>query len=145
MNPYQKRPRQTGFTLIELMIVVAIIGILASIAIPQYQVFIGKSKWSAAMTELSHVKTALEVAVNEGTVPSLTVIGLQATTTNCNNVVTGSLTLDNTIVCTIIGGPADVNGHTLTLTRTAGDDSVWACSTTVLQKYVGPVGLCTGT
>jgi type IV pilus assembly protein PilA len=57
---------QKGFTLIELMIVVAIIGILAAIAIPQYQNYIAKSQVSRVMGELSSVKTTLESCILEG-------------------------------------------------------------------------------
>ena len=57
---------QKGFTLIELMIVVAIIGILAAIAIPQYQNYIAKSQVSRVMGELSSVKTAMESCILEG-------------------------------------------------------------------------------
>ena len=59
---------QKGFTLIELMIVVAIIGILAAIAIPQYQNYIAKSQASRVMGETSSVKTAVETCALEGKV-----------------------------------------------------------------------------
>jgi len=57
---------QKGFTLIELMIVVAIIGILAAIAIPQYQNYISKSQVSRVMSEVGSMRTAAETCLNDG-------------------------------------------------------------------------------
>ncbi len=54
-----KRQMQKGFTLIELMIVVAIIGILAAIAIPQYQNYVTKSKWASAVSAIGQMKVAI--------------------------------------------------------------------------------------
>jgi type IV pilus assembly protein PilA len=56
---------QQGFTLIELMIVVAIIGILAAVALPAYQDYTVKSKWASNIAELEGVKTSLKVCLNE--------------------------------------------------------------------------------
>lgn len=58
--------KQQGFTLIELMIVVAIIAILASLALPQYQNYILRAQMSRAFGEMNSLRTAIEVCQNDG-------------------------------------------------------------------------------
>ena len=60
-----QRKVQQGFTLIELMIVVAIIGILAAVAIPQYQNYMVKSRWAATVTGVGQLKTAIATCLQE--------------------------------------------------------------------------------
>lgn len=57
---------QHGFTLIELMIVVAIIGILSAVAIPAYQDYIARSTLTSAFQEISSGKVAYELSINQG-------------------------------------------------------------------------------
>jgi type IV pilus assembly protein PilA len=65
MNTLSMKKTQQGFTLIELMIVVAIIGILAAIAVPAYQTYTKKAKFSEVVMATSPYKLGLEVCFQE--------------------------------------------------------------------------------
>jgi type IV pilus assembly protein PilA len=134
-----RKQAQKGFTLIELMIVVAIIGVLASIALPAYQGYIAKSQVAAAYGEISPGKTNVEDMFGQGNgIVAFGDLGLQTSTSRCDIAHTGlaSTGATGTIVCTIKGNGL-VNGKTITLTRAAdgATPGAWTCATTVSAKY----------
>ncbi len=132
---------QKGFTLIELMIVVAIIAILAAIALPAYQDYIARSQVAAGLADIRGGVTAFEEKINRGstTFTANDSIGLAASTTRCTTIaVAGSAT--GTIKCTLAGNP-QVVGKVLILTRTATGQFTCTVTGTLLPKYL-PTG-CT--
>ena len=149
-----KAPLQKGFTLIELMIVVAIIGILAAIAIPQYQNYVARSQVARVMSESGSIKTAIETCLLDGKTDTECEIGwthsnlLAGASTAADTgqeglVITYPATADDEAVITAtFGGNAAVTLKDSTLAWTRNTDGAWSCSTDVEEKY-RPAG-CSG-
>jgi len=121
---------QKGFTLIELMIVVAIIAILAAIALPQYQNYVAKSQFTAGMSEAGAGKTAYETKVNDGVTTAAeytTVANLGLKNSDRCEISATAPGTDGagTIICTLKGNPK-VATKKITWSRSA--DGNWTCA-----------------
>lgn len=132
--------KQAGFTLIELMIVVAIIGILAAIAVPQYQTYTNKAKFTEVVNATAPMKGAVEICVNALGLKGSDAIagcgntenGMPAASGAYGNVKSVTAVTDGTVVATAVDA-APLSNATITLTpKLVNGSVVWtkSCSNT---------------
>jgi len=134
---------QKGFTLIELMIVVAIIAILAAIAIPQYQAYVIRSQVTRVMGEAGDQKVVVEDCLNDGYSGAITTTApsghpscvLTATSSDLiTSLAVDSSKTTDTIKATF-GTHANTNLSTKTLSWNRSASGSWTCGSTVSAKY----------
>ena len=154
---------QKGFTLIELMIVVAIIGILAAIAIPQYQNYVTKSQVTRVTGELGNLRTLVDLCLTHGTectfsVPQSSLLGEDTPSTPSTpstitmptgtadnkqavivaNFSTGAVSIKGTFGNSASGA---IRGKSVQWTRaTNADGGSWKCQTDIEETKFIPNG-----
>ncbi len=130
-----KKRIQKGFTLIELMIVVAIIGILAAVALPAYQDYTKRAKVSEILLAASSAKNNIaEFANTQNALP-----GASFTVEDQVSTYVASVTWNGTLITATARGFGDTNIDTQTITLTptlaANGQLTWACAGTIPAKF----------
>ena len=129
----------SGFTLIELMIVVAIIAILAAIATPLYQTYVARAQATAGLSEITPGRTAYETLINQGVVSggsytNVDNLGLPTSTPNCTTITaTAPASGNSQIQCTLKGSTA-VSGRHIDLVRNSSGS--WQCVSDLDPSYM---------
>ena len=133
---------QKGFTLIELMIVVAIIGILAAVAIPQYQNYIIKSQVSRVMAETGSLRTAVEACMMDGMAGTCelgwtesNLIGEDGELETDQEGLTVTVTGNRALILAEFGGNAATALEGKKLSWARNEDGAWGCGTDVDVKF----------
>ncbi|ANQ17947.1 pilin [Vibrio natriegens] len=135
-----KQKKQQGFTLIELMIVVAVIGVLAAIAIPQYQNYVAKSELGAGLATITSIRTNVEdYMVTTGSFPDNSTAGQKPEDLGVIQPKNGTISFDKEkglilLAFAATGNSPDINSGKIALHRASG--GTWTCKASPAAKLL---------
>lgn len=141
---YRNKQVQAGFTLIELMIVIAIIGILASVALPAYQTYTKKAKFSEVVIAVGPVRTAIDLCYQTRGSGSLAncateaALGISMAVAEGGDYVTSVVLTPATAVITATGSTAVDSKNYILTPSPSGKSLTWADT----GSSCIPAGIC---
>ena len=136
------RHSNAGFTLIELMIVVAIVAILAAIAVPMYQIYVARSQVVAALTEINPGRTAYDLLIDTGvqtgsTYENIDNLNLPSSTPRCNISALAPTNGAGSITCTLINS-STLFSSTSSISWQRNTSGNWQCVASDMPSEVLP-------
>ncbi|MFW3174511.1 pilin [Xanthomonas phaseoli] len=132
--------RPVGFTLIETMIVLAILSVILAVILPIYQDYVAKSQIGAALYEIRAGQTTIEYTYQDGGDVSLVdadYVGLKSSK-RCLSVAASLSSNGLASISCVLSGNAKVNGRNLTLRRSLA--GVWTCDAGEFSSQLRPSG-----